>query len=113
MCMLMCTPAFPDRTLQPRLGRARTRWMLRSSPMRPSQPFANRLSLISVSTALYLDATGRQMVWFLPLVSYRWCNNDLTTTLVIPDYAKLRYIVRAPTWAELEVLRERVRACFE
>ncbi|KAI0367090.1 amidohydrolase [Pilatotrama ljubarskyi] len=32
---------------------------------------------------------------------------------VIPDYAKLRYIVRAPTWAELEVLRARVRACFD
>ena len=35
------------------------------------------------------------------------------TVAVIPDYAKLRYIVRAPTWAELEVLRGRVRACFE
>ncbi|KAL1941066.1 hypothetical protein VTO73DRAFT_7702 [Trametes versicolor] len=32
---------------------------------------------------------------------------------VIPDYAKLRYIVRAPTWAELEVLRGRVRDCFD
>lgn len=32
---------------------------------------------------------------------------------VIPDYAKLRYIVRAPTWADLEVLRGRVRDCFE
>ncbi|KAI0354542.1 amidohydrolase [Trametes cingulata] len=32
---------------------------------------------------------------------------------VIPDYAKLRYIVRAPTWAELEALRARVRACFD
>ncbi|KAI0735372.1 amidohydrolase [Earliella scabrosa] len=32
---------------------------------------------------------------------------------IIPDYAKLRYIVRAPTWPELEVLRERVKACFD
>ncbi|KAI0643451.1 amidohydrolase [Trametes meyenii] len=32
---------------------------------------------------------------------------------VIPDYAKLRYIVRAPTWAELDVLRERVKKCFD
>ncbi|KAH9847735.1 amidohydrolase [Lenzites betulinus] len=32
---------------------------------------------------------------------------------VIPDYAKLRYIVRAPTWAELEALRARVKACFD
>ncbi|OCH85932.1 amidohydrolase [Obba rivulosa] len=32
---------------------------------------------------------------------------------VIPDYAKMRWIVRAPTWAELEVLRERVLKCFE
>ncbi|KAH9941991.1 amidohydrolase [Amylocystis lapponica] len=32
---------------------------------------------------------------------------------VIPDYAKMRWIVRAPSYAELEVLRERVRACFE
>ena len=32
---------------------------------------------------------------------------------VIPDYAKMRYYVRAPTWAELESLRERVIACFQ
>ncbi|PCH36418.1 amidohydrolase [Wolfiporia cocos MD-104 SS10] len=32
---------------------------------------------------------------------------------IIPDYAKMRWIVRAPTWAELEVLRERVKKCFE
>lgn len=32
---------------------------------------------------------------------------------VIPDYAKMRWIVRAPTWGELEVLRERVQKCFE
>ncbi|OBZ71071.1 Peptidase M20 domain-containing protein 2 [Grifola frondosa] len=32
---------------------------------------------------------------------------------VIPDYAKMRYIVRAPTWGELETLRGRVKACFE
>ncbi|KAI0824377.1 amidohydrolase [Trametes gibbosa] len=32
---------------------------------------------------------------------------------VIPDYAKLRYIVRAPTWVELEALRARVKACFD
>lgn len=31
---------------------------------------------------------------------------------VIPDYAKLRWYVRAPTWPEVEVLRERVKACF-
>ena len=36
-----------------------------------------------------------------------------TCPLVVPDYAKMRYIVRAPTWAELEALRERVKACFE
>ncbi|KAI9060786.1 amidohydrolase [Trametes sanguinea] len=32
---------------------------------------------------------------------------------VIPDYAKLRYIVRAANWVELEALRDRVRACFD
>lgn len=32
---------------------------------------------------------------------------------VIPDYAKLRWYVRAPTWPEVEALRERVKACFE
>ena len=32
---------------------------------------------------------------------------------VIPDYAKMRWAVRAPSWAELEILRERVIACFE
>ncbi|KAI0701507.1 hypothetical protein BC835DRAFT_1264836 [Cytidiella melzeri] len=37
--------------------------------------------------------------------------NDCETN-VIPDYAKMRWAVRAPTWAELETLRERVVACF-
>ncbi|PCH36423.1 hypothetical protein WOLCODRAFT_28550 [Wolfiporia cocos MD-104 SS10] len=32
---------------------------------------------------------------------------------IIPDYAKMRWIVRAPTWAELEVLRERVKKCID
>jgi len=32
---------------------------------------------------------------------------------IIPDYAKMRWIVRAPTWDEVEVLRKRVLACFE
>ncbi|CCM01333.1 uncharacterized protein FIBRA_03382 [Fibroporia radiculosa] len=32
---------------------------------------------------------------------------------IIPDYAKMRWIVRAPTWDELVALRERVKACFE
>ncbi|KLO18526.1 amidohydrolase [Schizopora paradoxa] len=31
---------------------------------------------------------------------------------VIPDYAKLRYYVRAPSWQEVEALRERVKNCF-
>ncbi|PIL34625.1 hypothetical protein GSI_03404 [Ganoderma sinense ZZ0214-1] len=35
------------------------------------------------------------------------------TPNVIPDYAKMRYYVRAPTWKELESLRERVVACFK
>ncbi|KAM5545746.1 hypothetical protein V8D89_000784 [Ganoderma adspersum] len=35
------------------------------------------------------------------------------TPNVIPDYAKMRYYVRAPTWTELESLRERVVACFQ
>ncbi|KAI1793695.1 amidohydrolase [Ganoderma leucocontextum] len=35
------------------------------------------------------------------------------TANVIPDYAKMRYYVRALTWAELESLRERVVACFQ
>jgi len=32
---------------------------------------------------------------------------------VIPDYAKMHWIVRAPTWDELVALRERIKACFE
>ncbi|GJE93880.1 M20 family metallopeptidase [Phanerochaete sordida] len=32
---------------------------------------------------------------------------------VIPGSAKMRWAVRAPTWAELEVLRERVVGCLE
>lgn len=32
---------------------------------------------------------------------------------VIPDYAKMRWIIRAPTYTELVQLRDRVIACFE
>ncbi|KAF8587929.1 amidohydrolase [Ramaria rubella] len=32
---------------------------------------------------------------------------------IIPDYAKMSWIVRAPTWEETEVLRDRVIKCFE
>ncbi|KAJ1306282.1 hypothetical protein OPQ81_010985 [Rhizoctonia solani] len=32
---------------------------------------------------------------------------------VIPNYAKMRYTIRAPTWAEVVALRERVNKCFE
>ncbi|KAL6305230.1 hypothetical protein BKA93DRAFT_731758 [Sparassis latifolia] len=32
---------------------------------------------------------------------------------IIPDYSKMVWIVRAPTWPEVEVLRERVLKCFE
>ncbi|CDO72031.1 hypothetical protein BN946_scf184943.g66 [Trametes cinnabarina] len=38
-------------------------------------------------------------------------SSDIGT--VIPDYAKLRYIVRAANWVELEALRDRVIACFD
>lgn len=31
---------------------------------------------------------------------------------VIPDYAKMRWLVRAPSAKEVETLRERVVACF-
>ena len=33
--------------------------------------------------------------------------------LVIPDYAKMHWIVRAPTWKEVEELRDRVINCFK
>ncbi|KDQ13055.1 hypothetical protein BOTBODRAFT_33931 [Botryobasidium botryosum FD-172 SS1] len=32
---------------------------------------------------------------------------------IIPDYAKMRWLVRAPSVAELEVLHGRIKACFE
>ncbi|KDQ12657.1 hypothetical protein BOTBODRAFT_56682 [Botryobasidium botryosum FD-172 SS1] len=32
---------------------------------------------------------------------------------IIPDYAKMEWYIRAPTVAELAILRERVKACFE
>lgn len=32
---------------------------------------------------------------------------------IIPDYAKCRWIIRAPTWAEVTVLHGRVKKCFE
>ncbi|CAE6440339.1 unnamed protein product [Rhizoctonia solani] len=36
-----------------------------------------------------------------------WASN------VIPNYAKMRYTVRAPTWSEVVALRARVNKCFE
>ncbi|KAF8690361.1 Peptidase dimerization domain, partial [Rhizoctonia solani] len=36
-----------------------------------------------------------------------WASN------VIPNYAKMRYTVRAPTWSEVVALRARVNRCFE
>ncbi|KAG8690227.1 hypothetical protein FRC11_013053 [Ceratobasidium sp. 423] len=36
-----------------------------------------------------------------------WASN------VIPNYAKMCYTVRAPTWSEVVALRERVNKCFE
>ncbi|RPD66859.1 amidohydrolase [Lentinus tigrinus ALCF2SS1-7] len=41
------------------------------------------------------------------IVGREWVPN------IIPDYAKLRYMIRAPTYQELDALRERVRACFD
>jgi acetylornithine deacetylase/succinyl-diaminopimelate desuccinylase-like protein len=32
---------------------------------------------------------------------------------IIPDYAKMTWIARAPTWAEVEILRERVENCLK
>jgi len=34
-------------------------------------------------------------------------------SLVIPDYARMSWIVRAPTWKETEALYERVNKCFQ
>ncbi|KAJ3488658.1 hypothetical protein NLI96_g2682 [Meripilus lineatus] len=36
-----------------------------------------------------------------------------SSATVIPDYAKMRWIVRAPTWGEVVSLRTRVVNCFE
>jgi len=32
---------------------------------------------------------------------------------IIPDYSKMKWFVRAPTWDELVVLRARIKACFD
>ena len=37
----------------------------------------------------------------------------MASFLVIPDYAKMRWFIRAPTGAELKVWQERVVKCFE
>jgi len=37
----------------------------------------------------------------------------LVYTIVIPDYAKMSWSVRADAWAALEPLRERVISCLE
>ncbi|KAG9012199.1 hypothetical protein FRB94_006567 [Tulasnella sp. JGI-2019a] len=36
-----------------------------------------------------------------------WASN------IIPDYAKMEWLVRAPSWDEVKVLRARVKKCFE
>lgn len=38
---------------------------------------------------------------------------SLTFIVVIPDYSKLTYLVRAPSIGEVNDLVKRVRACFE
>ncbi|KDQ53778.1 hypothetical protein JAAARDRAFT_61149 [Jaapia argillacea MUCL 33604] len=38
---------------------------------------------------------------------------DTMAANVIPDYTKMTWLVRAPSWKEVEVLRERVLACLQ
>ena len=46
----------------------------------------------------------------VPSLSFHPCYHSPT---VIPDYAKMRWIVRAPSYAELADLVKRVKACIE
>lgn len=76
-------------------------------------PSASRSSLIIECMGSFSDEIGHRTVRDLfPPIQSKYASAQ-PSTLVIPDYAKLRYIVRAPTWKEVKTLRQRVIACFE
>ena len=71
----------------------------------------SRSNRIIESMVLYRDVIGLRIV-----CHFQFHGASLDIDLfpsVIPDYAKLSYIVRAPTGDEVKELSKRVIACFE
>ncbi|EUC62618.1 peptidase dimerization domain protein [Rhizoctonia solani AG-3 Rhs1AP] len=77
-----------------------------------AQPWEGRNALDAVFVAYAAISALRQQIHPSARVhgiieGRDWASN------VIPDYAKMRYTVRAPSWDEVVALRARVDKCFE
>lgn len=72
-----------------------------------------RSSLHIVFMELSRGGTGHQTVRITYFSVCSECSNQRYLLSVIPDYSRLRYLVRAPTAKEATVLTERVKHCFE
>jgi hypothetical protein len=95
-----------------RLGKAETPWMRLSSRIAAFRLLDSRSGLTSESTASSKGGIGHRKVRSLPfLVVFPWLKTK--AFIVIPDYAKMNWIVRAPSADEAQALRERIDACLE
>lgn len=90
-------------------GKVPMHLMLRSYHTPAFPCYDSRSNLTTELTALSMAARELWMVQFGNF--YHWDMNNAFT--VIPDYAKMRWYVRAPTRDQLTQLTERVSACFE
>ncbi|KAL5638572.1 hypothetical protein ACGC1H_005291 [Rhizoctonia solani] len=77
-----------------------------------AQPWEGRNALDAVFVAYAAISALRQQIHPSARVhgiieGRDWASN------IIPNYAKMRYTVRAPTWSEVVALRARVDKCFE
>ena len=92
----------------PLLGRDRMLSTPHFWPILQSQFSGNKYALITASMELLRAETGHQTVGSLTELS-----DECSICAVIPDYAKMRWLVRAPSAAQVEVLQERVINCFK
>ncbi|CAE6444801.1 unnamed protein product [Rhizoctonia solani] len=79
-------------------GREKTHWMPCLLPTQQLVLYVSRYTPLLGSTGLLKGVIGHQTASEPPF---------------IPNYAKMRYAVRAPTWDEVTALRARVNKCFE
>lgn len=99
--------------LPQRHGRGRTLLTLPYLRTTAYQYFANRSDQNVVFMESSKGTTGSQTVRFT-LISFRLpVDFPLILGTVIPDYAKMRWIVRAPSYDEMKALIDRVKACLE